>query len=77
MERARPERVLKQFSFGGAIGGGLRRCAGWEAEALQNFPGGVGRMNRRENPHAATAPLALQNVRFEHAAHEFRPHIIA
>jgi len=54
-----------------------RRGAGWQAEVIQNFPCGIGWMNRGQNPEAAPASFTLQDVQRENSHHEQRPRIIA
>ena len=58
-------------------GGGYRRGAGRQAEAVQNFSCRIGRMYCCNNFHPASATFALKNVHQENTFHQLRPDIVA
>ena len=84
-------RAMKTRSFAGArirrgrsrsveVGAAGCRLEGWraggQAQAVQNFPRGVGRMDGGQNPEAALAIGAFQNVQFKHSGHQDSPRIV-
>lgn len=64
------------FGVFGARGHQRWRARG-KSDAFQNFPRGLRRMNRCEDPHATLAARALQNIQGPHPFHQFRPRIVS
>jgi hypothetical protein len=46
------------------------RRSGRKAEAVKYLADGLGGMDGGQNPHAAAATIALENVQGEHSAHK-------
>jgi hypothetical protein len=62
----------------GEVGDGRRYrwSARRKTQTVQNLWNGIGRMDRCHNFHTPQAARAFQNVKLEHALHQFRPCII-
>ena len=71
--------VSEPFGLDGvlALGGGDRRRARGQTEAVENFPSRVGRMNGGEDAQAFFAAGTFEYVQGPHALHQFSPGIVS